>query len=702
MIMPTPTIAHRLDALASWRSRVDLGLAHMGRTLSDDDLLGSDDQAALAALRERVVSDKLVLAFVAEFSRGKSELINAIFFGDSGRRVLPATPGRTTMCPVELRHDEGVPPRLMLLPMATRLQGRPLSELRDQPAAWQHVALDPADPQALAHALTAVTRTQRVSVAHAAALGLWNPSQPEDNPPQDSDGQVEVPAWRHALVNYPHPLLMRGLVVIDTPGLNALGAEPELTLGLLPSAHAAVFVLGADTGVTRSDLTLWRDHLGAVSLDRFVVLNKIDTLADPLLSATTVQAQIERQREHSAHILGVPLQRVFAVSARDALAARVAGDAQGLAASRLAPLEQALAEQLLPRRQQQLWQATTAVVQQLHHSAGRRLAERRRQHVEQLLELRGLRGKSGTKLRVMLERIDQEVADFECCRTRLAALRSVQSRMLTAATSVLDKPALQRAMQALQRALVARSFDLLGVGARPAFEAFFNQIDKALIQADWQADEMRLMLEASFGPLNTEFAFAFALQPRPEFKRFRDELALIAKNYSTYVSMGQAWRLLQPGFVDQFLLLLASKLRGVFEAAAGELAQWSQGASDQVLAQLHERRLGFARRRDALQRVQTATGELEHRIAEVQQQDDLQAQVLIRLNAVRDKALAAAGVTFSAGSAPGSAPAPVPIATPAPTPAPPLTTQKAAALAIAELVRAELSTVPVAKQLAAA
>jgi hypothetical protein len=40
-----------------------------------------------------------------------------------------------------------------------------------------------------------------------------------------------VPAWRHAVINYPHPLLKRGLVVIDTPGLNAIGAEPELTLG---------------------------------------------------------------------------------------------------------------------------------------------------------------------------------------------------------------------------------------------------------------------------------------------------------------------------------------------------------------------------------------------------------------------------------------------------------------------------------------
>ena len=78
------------------------------------------------------------------------------------------------------------------------------------------------------------TRTQRVSVEQATALGLWSETQPEDNPPRSADGSVEVPAWRHAVINYPHPLLERGLVVIDTPGLNAVGSEPELTLGLLP------------------------------------------------------------------------------------------------------------------------------------------------------------------------------------------------------------------------------------------------------------------------------------------------------------------------------------------------------------------------------------------------------------------------------------------------------------------------------------
>ena len=114
-----------------------------------------------------------------------------------------------------------------------------------------------------------------------------------------------MPAWRHALINYPHPLLKQGLVVLDTPGLNAIGAEPELTLSLLPSAHAIVFILGADTGVTKSDLAIWRDHLGAQAPTRFVVLNKIDALVDPLATLEQVEAQIAQQQRETARTLGV-------------------------------------------------------------------------------------------------------------------------------------------------------------------------------------------------------------------------------------------------------------------------------------------------------------------------------------------------------------------------------------------------------------
>ncbi|MDP1899760.1 MAG: dynamin family protein [Rubrivivax sp.] len=638
MPMPSP-IAESLDALASWRAELDRHVSQLGHSLAEQELLDDSGAALLSALRERLSSDKLVLAFVAEFSRGKSELINAIFFADAGRRVLPATPGRTTMCPVELRYDPQLPARLALLPIETRLRGLSLAEMRPREEHWDQVPLDPRDAQSLVQALTAVTRTQRVSVEQAAALGLWSDTQPEDNPPRAADGSVEVPAWRHAVINYPHPLLERGLVVIDTPGLNAVGAEPELTLGLLPSAHAVVFVLAADTGVTKSDLAIWRDHLGQGSLERFVVLNKIDSLVDPLLSAAVVEEQIAHQRQGAAEMLEVPMDRVFPLSARDALAARLDGNAQALRASRLPPLERALAEQLLPRRRQLLVQSAVGVVQQLRASAGRRLNDRRRQQAEQLLELRGLRGKSGTKLRMMVERIDAEVADFERCTARLAALRAVQLRILRTVLAQLSSDALRTEVAAMQSAMGARPFNL---GGRAAFETLLQRLRAALNQSERQAEEMCQMLQASFRQLNAEFGFTFSLAPVPDLAPFRKELDLIEHNYGRYLGFSQAWRLAAPGFAEQFRRMLVSKLRVVFENAAGELELWSKGATNQVEVQLRERRRAFARRREALQRVQAAAGELEQRIAEVQAQDEHLARTNARLDAVAAEAIATA------------------------------------------------------------
>jgi hypothetical protein len=98
-----------------------------------------------------------VIAFVAEFSRGKSELINAIFFADAGRRVLPATPGRTTMCPVELSWDEHELPTLDLLPIDTRREAASLADWRAQRERWKRLSLDPSDTLGLARSLNEVT-----------------------------------------------------------------------------------------------------------------------------------------------------------------------------------------------------------------------------------------------------------------------------------------------------------------------------------------------------------------------------------------------------------------------------------------------------------------------------------------------------------------------------------------------------------------
>ncbi|MHB8564278.1 MAG: hypothetical protein ACYDDA_10135, partial [Acidiferrobacteraceae bacterium] len=71
-------------------------------------------------LLETLRADKIVIAVMGEYSRGKTELLNAIFFADQGTRLMPSAAGRTTMCPVELRYDEIVPPCVRLLPIETR------------------------------------------------------------------------------------------------------------------------------------------------------------------------------------------------------------------------------------------------------------------------------------------------------------------------------------------------------------------------------------------------------------------------------------------------------------------------------------------------------------------------------------------------------------------------------------------------------
>jgi len=633
------SIVTTLDTLSAWRSELDRGAASFARFLSDHELVDEGETVLLAALRERLNADKLVLAFVAEFSRGKSELINAIFFADAGRRVLPATPGRTTMCPVELFHDGSKPPRLMLLPIETRLKGMALSDLRRRDEAWQQVPLEANDPDSLARALSAVTRTQKVSVADATALGFWSEEHPEENPPLEADGQVEVPAWRHALINYPHPLLKRGLVVLDTPGLNAIGAEPELTLSLLPSAHATVFVLAADTGVTRSDLAIWREHLAGNAIERFVVLNKIDALVDPLATTAEVTAQIERQRELTATTLGITKSRIFPVSAREALAARVGGDADALKRSRLTELEDALTAELLPRQHELLMQSAAGSVQQLRAAASRRLSDRRRQHAEQLLELRGLRGKSGGKVRLMLQRVDAEMADFERCTARLAAVRAVQARMLRGVLGRLSSDSLRSEVAVMQSSISGGPF---AIGARQAFGTLFERLRTRLVQASTQSDEMRQMLDASFLQLNADFGFAFSLSLLPALEPFRRELDLLDRNYSRYLGLSQAWRMATPGFAEQFRRMLLSKLRVIFESAAGELEMWSKSATNQVDVQLRERRRGFKRRRDALERIQAAAGELEQRIAEVETQDERLLDLQRQLDRAADEMLSVA------------------------------------------------------------
>ena len=646
------TLSRDLDSLADWRRAMDRRVEQFGLLLADHDILDSDSAAQVHTLRQRLATDRLVLAFVAEFSRGKSELINALFFADTGRRILPATPGRTTMCPVELAWEPTEPASLSLLPIGTRRDGSTVAALRGRADLWQRVNLPLGDAEGLAQALQEVTRIQRVPLDEARSLGFWDDEHPEDNPPRDDDDRVEVPVWRHALINYPHPLLRRGLVVIDTPGLNAIGAEPELTLGLLPSAHATVFILAADSGVTRSDLSIWRDHLGDRALERFVVLNKVDTLNDPLLNSTQIERQIQRQCQQVAATLAVPPERVFPLSARQAMSARLGGDAAGLQASGLLALEQALSQQLLPERGAVVGRLVEDGVLSLQQRATRRLNDRRRQVADQLAELSSLRGKSGTKRQMMKLRFDSDAAAFEACLPRLTAMRAVHSRLIE---TVLQPLASERVRREVMRMQSDSEGSLLRLGAGRAFSQLGLRLHALFDAAETGVNEIDQMLAASHRQLNAEFGFALAAAPKPALAAYRRELQRVETAYGQYFGVTKLWRFSDRGFLSQFLQVLLSRLRVVFENAAVEVELWGKTTTTQLETQLRERRRGLHARRDAFSRIEMAGDELERRIQEVQNQETHLQQVDERMTeAVDHLRMMAATVPRSDGLAPGA------------------------------------------------
>jgi hypothetical protein len=625
------TFNEQFEQQGAWRREFALRLKLLGEWLKDQDLLDAAVEERMKRLEVQVRSDKVMVAFVAEFSRGKSELINAIFFAGYGRRIMPASAGRTTMCPTEMGWDSAVPPCLRLLPIESRLQPQALMEWRMVPEKWHRIDLDVNDSKQLAMALEKVAETRMVTQDEARALGLWNSESPQDNPPVDAKGLVEVPRWRHALINIAHPLLKQGLVILDTPGLNAIGAEPELTVSLIPQAQAVVFILGADTGVTKSDLAIWNEHLiteAGREGSRLVVLNKIDTLWDPLSTAEQTDAQIAKQCSTTASILKLPPEQVIAISAHKGLVGKVTNEPKLLEQSRLLELETLLAQRILDQRNLFLEQAVDSAVNGLRTETGRVINIRRRDLTEQLDELKGLQGKNANVIKHMRARITQEQAEFDLSGARIHAVRSVHLKLLREIFQLLGASHLKEEMAQLTTELQQKGLKL---GVKATYAATFARLRAGLDRVQVLCAEIQSMLAASFRQLNAEQGFSLQSPGVPELGSYVHGLEQAQKNHLQYMGLGNALKLAQPEFADRLVRALATRLRTIHETALGDIELWSKSAAAQLDAQLRERRRNYTRRLEAIDRISQASSGLDERVTEVRGQakalDELESKL---------------------------------------------------------------------------
>ena len=629
--------SQRLGDYGLWRDRLASAIQMYQEWYDQQPGTDSDEELRLYELVDSLRTDKLTIALVGEFSRGKTELINAVFFSDYQRRLLPSTPGRTTMCPTELQYDPRLEPCVRLLPIETRKSALTVAEHRKTRINWTTLPLDLNSADQMADTLAEILRSKTVSLKEAKELGLV--------PPADELGEdvseIDIPVWRHVIVNYPHRLLKQGLVILDTPGLNALGSEPELTLSMLPRAHAILFVLAADTGVTRTDLEVWKNHVcvatHANSKARIVALNKIDTLWDDLHSDDEVISLIEAQTSETANLLELEREMVFPVSAQKGLLGKIRSDGTLVSRSGLPPLETKLSEDIVVCKQRLIRDKIVNEIGSVVESSRDVVRVKLEGMSKELAEINRLRGQSKDVIEDMTEKLrkhkeiyEKEIQSFQITRRVLA----------DQIKSLLNQLSMNRFDNMVMETRDAMRNSWTTPGLRAGMSTFFKSTARTLAKVEARSQKICELVDDIYDRFHTEHGLP-RLQPvRFSVENYIRQFASLRREAEEFRNSPSMLVTEQHFVIKKFFITLVSRAREIFQDCNNAARNWTKAVLTPIYTQIQEHKIMIDRRLDNLEKIRgnhASLGdkvvELENELRELEQKSSMIENILLNLNA---------------------------------------------------------------------
>jgi hypothetical protein len=559
-------------------------------------------------------SDRITLAFAAEFSRGKTELINALFFAETGVRLLPSSPGRTTMCPTEIFYDKDGGSYIRVLSIETRLEDESLIEYKQRPECWKQINLDCDSPTQMQEAFKQLIATKVVPRDVADKLGLWNEHEAAEQGMANAT-TVEIPYWRHALISFPHPLLKEGLCILDTPGLNALGTEPELTLSMLPSAQAIIFVLAADTGVTKSDMEMWRNHICSARNSRqglAVVMNKIDAMWEDLAGENGYEASIKKQVLTSANILKLEQNLIFPVSAKQALLAKIKGDKDLLTKSRLSSLENYLSDDILKQRRRILMDTVIRDIGFLVNESANLTETKLTNAAKQLEEFmkidfenKDMTGKLMSETRDRQKAYAANVENFQASRR----VFTVQAKIL------IDSFAKERIDAIVKDTKEDMSKSLTTYGMKKNIRKLFDELRDLLQDSIDITNETRRLVKAIHKKFQDEYGFKEIEPQLFSIKQYQEELEAIFEEGEAFRTSARTTMTEQSIVVSKLYGTLIVKARNVLKQAHKDALTWSNGVLTPLMHQIKDHKKQIESRLMMLKKINESKGTVAENIA---------------------------------------------------------------------------------------
>jgi len=566
-------------------------------------------------LLENLNKGRLMLAFLAEYSRGKSELINALFFSSFKERLLPSDVGRTTMCPTEIFHDPNEEPYLKLLSVETRYRDESISQLKNNPVEWSKIRLNTSSAADMKKALSALADTKKVYALEARMLGLA-PMLNEKGEMPGEEELIEVPAWRYAMVNYPHPLLSNGLSILDTPGLNALGMEPELTVSTVPSAHAILFLLSIDTGVTKSDLEIWDRYVKPGLPQKIAVLNKIDLMWDELKSPEEIDRAVQRMVETTSKALSLDPSRIFPLSAQKALLGKVREDAGLIKKSGIEALEGFLAREIVPMRRQILCKAVMNEIGAMMLASRASVAHRQQANVAAMAELQGLVGKSRDVVTKLWAKI---TAEKNAYNSALAEYKVNQSTFNAKRSGLMDMLNAAKLDQMLASSAQAMEDSWTTVGLQRAMRELSKLMSADFAQVFAASEDIKKLMQGVYNTFTEKFGFQKMKLPALDFETHNMRLQLLVHETDAFSRDPINVAHYKGPMVRKFHGSLVAQARGLFVDARQQAERWCQAVTMPLETQMKDHKAQLQARLDNLSRINEKSSGIHEQLAKLKQ-----------------------------------------------------------------------------------
>lgn len=618
----------QLNAYSRWKEDAISQIKAYRDWLADHEMSSPEDDLRMYEILDSLDSDSITIGFAAEFSRGKTELINAIFFANYKRRLLPSSAGRTTMCPTELFFDSKADGAyIRMLPIETRLDDTSISEYKQDANNWINIDLDVDSADHMVESFKEIIKTKNVQVDTAIQLGLYSKEEMEHAEVKPIN--IEIPMWRHVMISFPHPLLKQGLVILDTPGLNAMGSEPELTMDMLPNAQAVIFVLAADTGATKTDMEIWKQHAQALREKNesglMVVLNKIDTLWDELQDEAAINANIAEQCEKTAQLLNVEPSKIYPVSAQKGLLARVKNDDELLEKSGLPALEASLSDDVLPAKQHLVRENIVSRIGTMVESTKGVLEERLSSINQQLDELRSLSGKSADVLMDTMQKLRTEQTIYQKDVENFQTSRHVLKRQLV---SLIEALGLNQLDQTITNTRSSMVDSWTTGGMKTSMKKFFDGARDSMTQVNFQTEKSNGIVTSIYDRFRDEHGFKNLNPVLFATARYSRELDQLYKEAEAFRTSKLTTMTEQSFVIKKFFISMVSGARNIFFRANQDAEDWAGSAMRPLAARIKERKVQLEKRLANLQKIKNSREKLSGNINTLESQaKDLDEQL---------------------------------------------------------------------------